>query len=247
MNKKILLTGIMALALLTGCGTSFVSMKPLELSKDEYAQTDSEKGISFAIARPQLMIKTKMSPDLERGLNRRLQYDANTLSCHLTAEIERMLVARGITITNVFESRNDMTFTQKKETTALLYPVITINLLQESNTVYQEGHATSTNGDMKIRVDAGIVMLEPLSGEKVWIKHVYAGKKSLLINYNGFIENNPSPFKIQTNVKAIADNIDSLLVEIDNQLLAAVSKHVTKEEFKYLNDDIKKLKGIKRY
>nr|WP_321267416.1 HpaA family protein [uncultured Sulfurimonas sp.] len=247
MNKKTLLSAVMALTLLTGCGTSFVSMKPLELSKDEYAQTDSEKGIAFAIARPQLMIKTKMSPDLNRGLNRRLQYDANAISCHLTSEIERMLVARGITITNVFESINDMTFTQKKETTALLYPVITISILQESNTVYQEGHATNTNGDIKVRVDAGVVMLEPLSGEKIWVKHVYAGKKDLLINYNGFIENNPSPFKIQTNVEAVANNIDALLIEIDNQILNAVSKHVTKEEFKYLNDDIKKLKGIKRY
>lgn len=247
MNKKTLLSAVIALTFLTGCGTNFVSIKPLELPKDEYAQTDNEKGIAFAIARPQLMIKTKISSDLERGLNRRLQYDANTLSCHLTTEIERMLVARGITITNVFESKNDMTFTQKKETTALLYPVITIDLLQESNTVYQEGQAANTNGDIKIRVDAGVVMLEPLSGEKIWIKHVYAGKKSLLINYNGLIVNNPSPFKIQTNVKDIANDIDALLVEIDNQILAAVSKHVTKEEFKYLDDDIKKLKGIKRY
>lgn len=247
MNITKILLATAITVLLAGCGTNFASLKPLELSKDEYAQTDSERGIAFAIARPQLMIKTKISPDLQRGLNRRLQYDANTISCHLTAEIERLLVARGITVTNVFESINDMTFTQKKETTALLYPVITIKLLQESNTEYADGQPQKTHGDIKLRVDASAVMLEPLSGEKVWVKHIYAGKDNMLINYSGFIENNPSPFKIQANIKDVAQNIDSRLVELNNQILAAISKHVTKEEFKYLDEDIKKLKGIKRY
>jgi hypothetical protein len=184
---------------------------------------------------------------LARGIDSRLQYDANAISCHLTKEIERMLVAKGIAISNVFEEQNDMTYTQKKETTALLYPVITIELLQASTSEIVGRQVVNTEGTIQGRANAELVMLEPLSSEKIWIKHVYSGKKAITLNYKGGVLPNTNPSQVQENMYNTVNNIDSLLVEIDKQILKTVDKYVTKEEFIDLNDDIKKLKGIKRY
>lgn len=249
MNKKLLLTGLLAATMLlfSGCGGSFKNIGELDLKKTKYAETGDKMDIAFAIARPEFTIKTDISSSLERGIKRRLTYDANEISCHLTDEIERMLVAKGITITDVFESRDAMTFTQKKETTALLYPRITIKLIQDTETVYQGRQELSTSGDLIVKFDVSIVMVEPLSGEKVWIKHLYSNKETLQLGYSGQILTNKSTTKIQTNIANIMTDIDTQLVKVDNQILAAISKHVTKSEFKYINDDIKKLKGIKRY
>ncbi len=249
MNKKILLTGVLAATMLifSGCGTSFVAIEPLELPKNKYVDTGDKMDIAFAIARPDFTIKTDISSSLERGTKRRLLYASNEISCHLTDEIERMLVAKGITITDVFESRGAMTFTQKKETTALLYPRITIKLIQDSDTVYQGRQELKTSGDLMVKFDVSIVMVEPLSGEKVWVKHLYSNKETLELEYKGQILTNKSTTKIQKNLALIMKDIDEQLVKVDNQILAAISQHVTKSEFKYINDDIKKLKGIKRY
>ena len=98
-----------------------------------------------------------------------------------------------------------------------------------------------------IKFDVSIIMVEPLSGEKVWIKHLYSNKENLPLSYKGTILTNKSTTKIQKNLQVLMGEIDEQLLRVDNQILAAISKHVTKEEFRYINDDIKKLKGIKRY
>lgn len=249
MNKNILLAGILATTMLvfSGCQATFSKLESLDLKKTKYAETGQKMDIAFAIARPDFVIKTNISKSLERGLKRRLLHDANEISCHLTDEIERMLVAKGVTVTNVFDSQGAMTFTQKKETTALLYPRIIIKLEQESDSTFIGKRPHQTEGELIVKYDVSIVMVEPLSSEIVWIKHLYSNKDSLKLDYTGDIKTNRSGTKIQNNLKQIAIDIDEQLVKINNKILATISKHVTKEEFKYMNDDIKKLKGIKRY
>jgi len=247
MGKKSLLSGIVMLSLLTGCGTSFVSVSPLELKKVNYPVTDTNKDLAFAIAKPQFVIKTKISTDLSRGLDTRLQYDVNEIACHLTGEIQKMLVSRGIDVTETFESKNDMTFTQKRETTALLYPVITIELQQHTNSRVAGRVVENTSGEIQVKATTKLVMLEPLSGEKIWIKNISNKKQSVTINYPGYLRQNSSPFQVQDTIVQVAKNIDNLLMKIDNEILKNVDKFVTKEEFVFLNDDIKKLKNIKRY
>jgi hypothetical protein len=248
MKKRSIVAGIMALVLLTGCGPSFVSLDPLDLKKNNYPKTNNNKDVAFAIARPQLIVKTKISTDLNRGLSGRLQYDVNEIACHLTSEIQKMLVARGIDITDTFDNKADMTFTQKRETTALLYPVIVLELQQHSSTEVADGRVVQrTTGEIKVKATTTLVMLEPLSGEKIWIKHVSDKKMSIRIDYPGLLHNNTSPFQVQESVAQVAQDIDKLLIKVDNEILSKVNKFVTKEEFTFLNDDIKKLKNIKRY
>jgi len=246
-KKRYILAGALSALLLSGCGPSYVSVKPLDLPSKNYPVTDTDKSIAFAIIKPQLVVKTKISSDLSRGLDARLQHDVNQIACHLTKEMQKMLVARGIDVTQTFDSRDDMTFTQKRETTALLYPQITIELEQHTNTLLNGRMPENTEGEIQIKATTSLVMYEPLSGEKVWVKHLSTKKESVRIDYPGYLQNNASPFQVEERVANVAKSIDNLLVEIDKEILKSVDKFVTKEEFVFLNDDIKKLKNIKRY
>jgi hypothetical protein len=250
--KKLITTGLITtslpLILLTGCGSSFVGIDALDLPTKEHPKnTKAARDIAFSIAKPQFIIKAKLSPDLSRGLRERLQYDVNTIACHLTSEMESMLISKGIAVANIFESIEDMTYTQKKESTALLYPVIEIELLQSTTSEYEGGRILSTSGNLLGKAEISLVMIEPLSKEKVWVKHISSSKNSIALNYYGTIFNNNTPFQIQNNLEETSKNIDDILIKIDQQILDAIDKYITKEEFKYLNEDIIKLKGIKRY
>lgn len=246
-KKRSLVAGALSVLLLSGCGPSYVSVKPLDLPAKNYPVTNTDKSIAFAIIKPQIVVKTKISSDLSRGLNARLQHDVNQIACHLMKEMQKMLIARGIDVTQTFDSPEDMTFTQKRETTALLYPQVTIELEQHTNTLVNGRVVENTEGDIQIKATTSLVMYEPLSNEKVWIKHLSTKKESVQVNYPGLLQNNASPFQVEERVVNVAENIDNLLVSIDKEILKSVDKFVTKEEFIFLNDDIKKLKNIKRY
>lgn len=244
---KYILSIVGVISLLTGCGPKFERLNDLDLKINNYEAVESVKDISFAIAQPEFIVETKLSPSVTRALSKRLEYDANVISCHLTSELTKLVIGKGITVSDTFENRNAMTFTQKRDTSALFYPRVIITLIEESMTNYEGSIPLSSNGDIKIKAKVEIVMTEPLSGERIWVKTIPINGNSVGVNYSGYLISSSSPTQVQDKIKSVAMGIDKLLTNIDHKILDAATKYITIEEFRFLNDDIKKLKDIKRY
>lgn len=246
-NIKITVLVVVLVSLFTGCGPKFETLGELKLKEHNYKAKESAKDVAFAVAKPEFVIKTKMSRLLSNGLASRLEHNANVISCHLTSELSKLILGKGITITDTFNSRNDMTFTQKRETSALYYPEITIKLNEQSMTLYDERMPLSTQGDLIVSAQVKIVMLEPLSGEKIWVKSLPINNSSIAVKYPNSIFKSSSPSQVQDTVVSVAKAIDTLLVKINDEIIKSTSKYITIEEFRFLNSDIRKLKNIKRY
>jgi hypothetical protein len=171
----------------------------------------------------------------------------------MTAESAKILLSKGFTITDRFQSYNAMTFTQKRNTSALFYPEIIIDMEEKS----QREHITAPfyfandklKGRLEINAKVNIIMLEPLSGEKLWVKSIPVTGLNEVVeySYDHYAGNELNGIAVPEDLVPIASKIDALLTTISKDVLEATAKYVEKHEFEFLNTDIVKLKGIKRY
>lgn len=79
-------------------------------------------------------------------------------------DLEKVLLSKGFTISGSFRSYDEMTFSQKERSTLIMRPTVSYNIDLRSGGFGKETIATVSGS-------VAIEFLEPLSKEKVWIKH----------------------------------------------------------------------------
>jgi len=249
---NILTSALVAGLMFTGCTVkNYASLDTLELKSKNYPNPEEISELSFALARPNFKIKSSLSRNLTTAFKDRLQYDVEHISCHLTDEIHKIILSKGFTITQTFRSYNDMTFTEKRNTSALFYPEIIIEIEEKSMGEYYDTSLNETKGDIVVTAHVNIIMLEPLSGEKIWVKYIPVDDFSAEVKYKpaiyGQSAQRATSQSVPENLKPIIVQIDEFLIKINEDVIEATNKYVEQNEFEFLNVDIKRLKGIKRY
>jgi hypothetical protein len=258
LDYKITLISLMSI-LFMGCSSKEISeyttLDQIELPTKNYKSNKVDNStLSFATVNPVLTINFNASNDLHNSLTKRLQNDVNKLSCKMPTEIKKILISKGISVTDNYWSRNDMTFSQKRDTSTIFYPVIQIYIDQNTvdtieSTDNGDTKKIKTNGKLQISAKVELISLEPLSGEKIWLKSLPLKRKKFEtdISYNGFLKTSTNIFSIDSKAVDIAKEVDNLIIEIHNEIIEGVEKYVDYEEFMLLNKDIEKIKNIKRY
>jgi len=79
-------------------------------------------------------------------------------------DLEKILISKGFTISGSFRSYDEMTYSQKEKSTLIMRPTISYNIDLRRGGFGQGSMAT-------VRGSVAVEFLEPLSKEKVWIKH----------------------------------------------------------------------------
>ena len=219
-------------------------MPDLNLAVQDYPKPEEVSNLSFALAEPHIKIHTEMSSTATSGLIDRIKQDTKDVACYLNDEINKILLSKGFTITSHFQSYNHMTFTQKRNTSALFYPEIIISIEESSMRT-----GARIAGLMRIDATVNIVMMEPLSGEKLWVKSLPIEEMDEQVRYSfgQYGGQRLDGHYVPKNLKAIAAKVDRLFEEISAEVIDATEKYVERQEFECLNEDIKRLKGIKRY
>jgi len=257
-NYKIALT-LLSSILIMGCSSKEVSpyttLEQIELPTKNYdSNRKKTTELSFATVNPLLTMNFNVSTDLHNSLIKRLKNDVNKLSCKIPTEIKKILISKGINVSDNYWNRNDMTFSQKRDTSILFYPVIqiyidqnTIDILERINN--QSPKKVKTTGKLQVRAKVELVALEPLSGEKIWIKSLPLKRKKFEadISYSGKLKASTNIFSVDKKAGDIAKEMDDLIIDIYNKVIEGVEKYVDYEEFILLNKDIAKIKKIKRY
>lgn len=246
-----LIVVLVSVFMLSGCVT-YVEMPDLNLVAKNYPKPDETSKLSFALAEPDMKIRFALTSTANSGLSERIRHDANKVSCFLTAESQKIILSKGFTITDTFPSLNAMTFTQKRNTSALFYPEITIDIEEKSQLEILQAlmfQSQDIKGRLQINAKVNIIMLEPLSGEKIWVKSIpVAGfDESVAYKPYQYAGAELNGIAVPQDLEPIAAKIDSMIATISQEVLEATSKYVEKQEFEFLNADIVRLKGIKRY
>lgn len=247
--KKIFL--IFAVAVMfAGCAgqTTYTNVGPLNLSMKNTPKSMELSELSLAIARPEVVITLDASNTLKAAIGERLKADALTLACHLTQQMREMLVAKGFTITDVYDNLNMMTFTQKRNTSALFTAFIKVDIKEVSSSELTKDYIPiKAYGTLAASAKMSIATVEPLSGETVWIKDVPIENSSTDIAYPYYPRLDATDQMIPNEIVPAVQSLDASFMKSSDRILDAVEKFVDVKEFRFLNEDIKKLKQIKRY
>lgn len=250
MKRIIILFTIAAAMFLTGCTQSavqYTNVGAMDLPIKKYPARENLSDLSLAIAKPEVTISFKASNVLKLALQKRIAQDAYTLACHLTSEMRKILVAKGFTITDTFDSLNAMTFTQKRNTSALFTAFINIEINEETLSELVDFVPQRAFGTIASKAKLQIATIEPLSGEIVWLKNVPVQDSDIQLQYPYWPSMNASESMIPNELTGTVDSVDAIFKQTNDKITDAVDSFVSVDEFMFLNTDIKKLKNIKRY
>jgi len=104
---------------------------------------------------------------------------ASGLARSMAIDLDKIIISKGMTVTGPFESLDLMTYPDKKNADLSLTPEFFINVQTR-----QMGHWEDRDGwfiqAWDVRIDGWVVLIlrEPLSSEKIWIRKIEVGEKS---------------------------------------------------------------------
>lgn len=248
--KKFFILLVLAV-MIAGCmagSATYTNVGTLNLQPMQVTRSTEVSDLSLAIAKPEVIINFKASNTLKAAISERIKSDALALACNLSLEMKKILIAKGFTVTEVFNNLNTMTFTQKRNTSALFTAFIKINIDEATMTELTKDYVpVKTYGDLASSAKISIATVEPLSGETIWYKNVPVENSSISLQYPYYPRLNATDSMIPNELVPAVQSLDGIFSSTNDRILEAVMKYVSVEEFKFLNDDIKKLKNIKRY
>lgn len=249
MKKQFILLALLAL-ITAGCSSTsstHQNIGKLDLKPMQYDNPQKLSELSLAVSRPDVTIEMSFSRTIKNALNERLKSNALILACYLTQELKKSLIAQGFAVTDTFDSVNNMTFTQKRNTSALFTAHIKIDISENSFTTIVDGMPVSAEGDLNAKAKLQVSTVEPLSGEIVWLKSVPISDVTAALNYPYYTQLQATDVIIPNELVSTTNSIDRLFADSAQAIVDAVNKYVSVEEFQFLNADIDKIKQIKRY
>lgn len=103
---------------------------------------------------------------------------ADGLSKSLAIDLDKIIISKGMTVTGPFENLDMMTYPDKKNADLSLTPEFLINVQTRDITGWRDegGWFRKT---VEVKVDGWVVLMmrEPLSSEKIWVKKIEVGEK----------------------------------------------------------------------
>lgn len=171
----------------------------------------------------------------------------------MQTDLQKGLLAKGITVNGSFESFEEMTFPNKKATDLALVPDVTLML--DGKFSENDQHPLGTDGSESIKIRGAITvsgfitftLVEPLSEQKIWIKKVNLADESENVVADLLIMPNGSLNTVYPNV----DNRDAALVNALNKIYPKIMQqfwnHLNTEEIKTLKKAAKDARDLKRF
>jgi len=171
----------------------------------------------------------------------------------LQTDLQKGLLAKGITVTGAFGSFDEMTFPNKQATDLVLVPEVTLVL--DGNFSENKEQPLGTDGSKSIDIKGLITfsgfttftLIEPISEQKIWIKRVNLPEQSENILTDLLIGGDGSLNPFHPNV----DNRDAAFVNALNKIYPAIMQqfwnHLNADEITILKKAAKDARALKRF
>lgn len=163
---------MIVLTILVGC-----VMRPTSVTPGSYTfiytppqATSKPLPVTIALVRP-----SAADPAAFLQSPKTVQEAGNAFASSMKADLEKMLVAKGGKVTGPYDSVDVMTFPDKQTASLTLTPVIDVRASQQATDRTGTGSPIFPAREEGVYVVSGwisLVMLEPLTGEKMWIKKI---------------------------------------------------------------------------
>ena len=157
-------------------------------------------------------------------------------------DLEKVVLAKGITVSGVYKNLDEMTFSQKERASLVLVPEIYLDK-QDAGSVLGGTETSTISGKITF------TFYEPMSKEKVWVKKFdiptvsHPVKMDLLRTKDGGYAKDSRGLLAEVSRNSVVDILNSMYP----QLLEKVSSMLDAREILKLKIDADKLKSRTRY
>lgn len=179
-------------------------------------------------------------------VSQRMTNIVNTFNKSMASDFEKIIVARGFSITGPFSSLDDMTHPDKKDSNLTLSPTINItaNCMNCNESAGAFGVREGT-GTFTISGSIDLIMLEPLSGEKMWKKKIEIEPVSA--GYGFYVQVNAENRIFSSRTDTRPEAIRTILEQIYPKAMETVWRYLNTEEIINLNKEANDIRTRKRY
>lgn len=168
-----------------------------------------------------------------------------------TVDMEKILVAKGMTVKGPYGDIEEITYPDKKGTDLTLTPTIYLapKVIQEGEWVYNYGKVTR-NITVEVSGWIAFVMREPLSNEKIWIKKLELDtvRASNIVTATAVLQKPeyvhvPGQIEYNGSGEAVADALSQMYPIIMNKFLT----YINGDEILSLKAKSQEIRALKRY
>jgi len=177
----------------------------------------------------------------------------------MAIDFDKIIVAKGMTVTGPFESLDMMTYPDKKNADLSLTPEITVNVQNKDITGWRRESYERTAKTVKVKVDVWVKLMlrEPLSSEKIWIKKIEVGEmagEAEIIAARIEVGQEPGflgPVPVYGAGKILYDGrpdaVANIIKKMYPKIMQTVWRYINTEEILVLKDKAKEIRELKRY
>jgi len=255
----IIIIGILAVVgIMSACAPQQIVRLPVSPWGDKYfysyeppekRATGSVK-VTIAIVSPYFSEKATMDPIYSKA--------AKGFAKSMAIDLDKIIIAKGLTITGPFENLDTMTYPDKKNANLTLTPVILINTQSRDISGWNNREDGGIMKTIEVKIDGWVVleMREPLSSEKIWIKKIEVAEMAEtteIIAEKVPVYRRPSDFiPIGYNAGRILydgrpDAMANMMKKMYPVIMQTCWKYIDAEEVLVLDEKAKEIRSLKRY
>jgi hypothetical protein len=254
----IIVIGILALVgIILACGPQVRTPLPVSSRGDKYSYSYDPP--EQAASRSVKITLAVVNPCLGGGatIDRIYSKVADGLAKSMAIDLDKIIIAKGMTATGPFEALDMMTYPDKKNADLSLTPEFLINVQSRDISAWER------KGDrlvktVEVNVDARIVLLmrEPLSSEKIWIKTIAVDESpksaeifaetvdmGLKPGYHYVHQYGPGKILYDGRTDAVADIVQKMYPNI----MQTTWRYINTDEVLVLKEKADEVRKLKRY
>lgn len=183
------------------------------------------------------------------------------LSASMGTDLDKILIAKGVTTTGPFPSLDEITYSEKKGATLTLAPKVFVTTeIKYTNEDHQVQGAARLERNFTMSVTGWVtfIMQEPLSGQKMWIKklELEAVQKEGVVDWEGVPQYSPGgcggtqvigyqPGNIVYDGRV--DALASALQEMYPVIMSQFQKYIDTDEMIELKEKVQEIRSLKVY
>ena len=168
--------------------------------------------------------------------------NADALAGSMATDMQAIILARGFNYKGPFRDLDSMTYPDKKNADLILIPSIYINT-QYSTTGKGMPLVGSPPGKLTINGFVELIILEPLSGQKMWIKKIDFTSAPKDYRFSYYVTDHTRKVMEDTRPEALK----SALEDVYPKIMATAWTYLNEQEIIHLNQESKEVRDKKRY
>lgn len=173
----------------------------------------------------------------------------------LSVDLDKIIVAKGMTVTGPFESLDYMTYPDKKNADLSLTPEFFLNVQTRDTSgwqnVYYGRRVLEMTVDVKVDAWVTLMLREPMSSEKIWIKKIQVDEMSEMAKVLANRANRRTALDSSGAGNLVYDGrpdaVANIVKKMYPKIMNTVWRYLDTNELKVLKTKAREIRKLKRY